>query len=641
MRSALGALVVAVSAYALVVSGVLPEPVSLILVAGLLVTVPSARRLAPRLAVNVALLAGWVPLLWWVDWPMPVNHGAAVIAVVAASLTAYVLASSTPRRRLASLVPRLGVADALLPLGVAVAAAATHPLTFASTPLKALTVLVPGADNWAHFNMFSTMRAHGPMTGSAGPNGETWAFAEYPKGFHGLVATLSEVTFPDMTTGPQSLVAYAHTVGVVVALGILLITAVVLSLPGLGSRPELAGPAVVVTWTALLWEPGQKVLANGFASFWLGCVAGGSALLLGLVTTGQVRQPVRVLAVAGLLVCVFLHLDAPGIIAAPAAVAVLVRQSRGAELRHRRLWTVAVLVVGAAAVAKVLTVLFGVVPVVPGGRGERLRRHVPLADADLAAPARLRAAELPDVGPDPDRRALDRATDRRLRWLTLAPVLGVLSLTALLVLQLRVLGTTSYYFLKYLVGFELILACVTPAVCALLLATVTAAPRRRGLTTVAAALAVALATQAFGNLSAGQALLLSDTDDGTAAVRSPYSRDGDGRGDPCRRRGGDGSTVPRAGVSPARTGQRGRDLLPGRVVPRHERQRHQHGLGPVRRPAGGGQHRRGRRTAGAHVAQCGAGPDDRRGPGVRRLPARRARGPDLARRVVPVGGSLP
>ena len=34
-----------------------------------------------------------------------------------------------------------------------------------------------------------------------------------------------------------------------------------------------------MTWTGLLWEPGQKVLANGFAPFWLAAVAAGCALL--------------------------------------------------------------------------------------------------------------------------------------------------------------------------------------------------------------------------------------------------------------------------------------------------------------------------------------------------------------------------
>ena len=511
--------------YLLVDSGLLPELVSLLLIAVLLVAVPSASRVAPRLAVNLAVCVGWAPVLWWVDWPFPVNRGGAVLALVAGGLTTHVFASDRPLRRLATFVPEVQVADALLPLAAVVAAAATYPLTLATSPLGALMALVPGADNWAHFDMFSTMRAHGPMTDPASSHGETWAFADYPKGFHGFVATLSEVTFPDMTTGPQSLVVYAHTVGVVVVLGLVLMTAAFLSLPGVVARPELAAPALVVTWTALLWEPGQKVLANGFASFWLGAVAAGSALVLALAATAGVRQTVRVAAVAGLLVCVFYTWTPLGIIAAPAALIVLVRQAPGPGVRHRRIWMLVVLTLSLFAAAKVVMVLLGVVSVgfvVAEVSGFDGTSPVPtLLLLLLLVYVLLSCRELVRTRTGED---LDRATSRRLALLALAPTLAVLSLSALLVLQIRQLGTTSYYFLKYLVGFELILACVTPAVCVMLVAGITVASRRRRLMVSLAIVAALLGTQAFGHLSIKDALLLSDTDDGTAAVRSPDSR---------------------------------------------------------------------------------------------------------------------
>lgn len=524
-RGVLAGVAAGVATYLLVTSGLLPELVLLLLVALLLVVVPSAPRLAPRLGVNLATCVGWVPLAWGVDWPVPVNRGAAVTALVTGGLVVHVLSSDRPRRRLGNLVPDAKLVDALLPLAAAAAAAATYPLTFAASPLRALTVLVPGADNWAHFDIFSTMRAHGPMSGTVGSTGETWAFADYPKGFHGLVATLSEVTFPGMTTGPQSLMVYTHTVGVVIVLGLVLVTAVFLSLPVVADRPGLAAPAVVVTWTALLWEPGQKVLANGFANFWLGAVAAGSALVLALAADAGVRQTVRVSAVAGLLVCVFYTWTPLGIIAAPAAFIVMVPQGAGSGPRHRRIWTLVVLGLSLAAVAKVVLVLVGVVSVgfvvaeVSGFDGTSPVPTLLLLLVLVYVLVSGRALVRERTG-----EALERATSRRLALLALVPILAVSSLSALLVLQVRELGTTSYYFLKYLIGFELILAILTPAVCAMLLARIAAPPRRRRLAATIAIGTTLLATQFFGHLSFDNALLLSSSDDGTAAVRAPDSR---------------------------------------------------------------------------------------------------------------------
>ena len=113
----------------------------------------------------------------------------------------------------------------------------------------------------------------------------------------------------------------------------------------------------------------------------------------------------------------------------------------------------------------------------------------------------------------------------------LAPVLGFVSLTALLVAQLQTLGTTSYYFLKYLLGFELILAAFIPAVVGMLLAEITVAAPATKMRRAAWSLVAALvATQCFGHLALQDSLLFSETDDGTAAIAPPYSRAGIARG---------------------------------------------------------------------------------------------------------------
>ena len=57
-------------------------------------------------------------------------------------------------------------------------------------------MLLPGVDNVAHFQIFSTMRAHGAALKALGPaqDGTGWGFDFYPAGFHGLAATISELS---------------------------------------------------------------------------------------------------------------------------------------------------------------------------------------------------------------------------------------------------------------------------------------------------------------------------------------------------------------------------------------------------------------------------------------------------------------
>ena len=165
---------------------------------------------------------------------------------------------------------------------------------------------------------------------TAAPDGSRWGFNNYPKGFHALTATVSEVTFPRMQADADALVTYAHSVGVVVVLGLVMVTAAILCLPRLRDRPAIAVPVVTLCWTALLWEPGQKVLANGFASFWLATVAAACALLLGL-REHRGSVVVQVAAVGGLLICVAHTWTPLALIAAPAALAVLVGPGSIAE----------------------------------------------------------------------------------------------------------------------------------------------------------------------------------------------------------------------------------------------------------------------------------------------------------------------
>jgi hypothetical protein len=90
----------------------------------------------------------------------------------------------------------------------------------------------------------------------------------------------------------------------------------------------------------------------------------------------------------------------------------------------------------------------------------------------------------------------------------MTPVIGVVALAGLLVVQLHATGTTSYYFLKLLIGFELILGPVTAAVLASIVAL--RCPRRpiAPKTVVAALMVTTLTTQLFGYVAPTTAPML-------------------------------------------------------------------------------------------------------------------------------------
>jgi hypothetical protein len=119
----------------------------------------------------------------------------------------------------------------------------------------------------------------------------------------------------------------------------------------------------------------------------------------------------------------------------------------------------------------------------------------------------------------------DPTMARRVRLLGLVPLAGLTLGGVLFVAQLRTVGTSSYYFLKFFMGFELVLAALVPAVLAVLVAS---APPRRGrpvLRLGCALVATLLASQAFGRLP-GHPVPLFDADrDGTASVAAPFSAD--------------------------------------------------------------------------------------------------------------------
>lgn len=518
-----GGLSVAGAGYGLTASGRTPGAASLLVLLLLLAVTPVARTLPARLSVNGAFLVGWVPLLWFVSWPVPLNHGAAVVGCWAGALVTFVVWTRGWRR----LLPDVRVGDLLLLVAVVLSAVVMAPWWRARSPQAALEALLPAWDNAAHFSMFASARSHGAVLAAVGPSpdGSRWAYADYPQGFHALVATLSELTMPGARTGPVLLVSYAQMTSVVVGLGALLLAGSLLSLPGLRSRPCLAAPAIAFAGAAYFWEPGQRLIADGFANFWLAAVAAASALLIAV--SSRRRSVAGSAAVAGLIVAVVQAWTPLAVFAAPAAVVVSgLRPWRIPMVpRPRRLLLLAPWAVLGLVAARTGATLLSAVPVsavVDAAGGIHGTSPIPtfvLAVAGTYVFVSYRGWVRMRGNPD-----LEVLTGDRVARLALLPAVGVPTLALFLFVQLTRTGSTAYYFLKLLMGFELIMAAVTAGVVAMLLAATTA-PWRRGWPSLAGTVSATLvASQAFGLVPLHQPPLRGY--DSLVPVLAPYSRSG-------------------------------------------------------------------------------------------------------------------
>jgi hypothetical protein len=529
VRGILPAPIAAGLTYVLVAGGHLPAPVSLAVLAGVLVLVPTATGLSRRTALNGSLLIGCAPVLWWIRWPFPVSHAGLVVAVGLGILAGRISASEAPvGQRLRALLPAVRPVDALIP-GVGVAALASMwTWAFPGSAHRALVALLPGLDNVAHFHMFSTIRAYGATTQALGsaPDGSSWAFNEYPQGFHSLVATVSELTDPALRPGPHAVQTYTECVAAVVVLGLVVLTSAIVSVPALRARPLVALPVAALPVTAFLWKPGQNLLADGFANFWLAAAAAATALVLALYPRTRVAV-LDVAAVGACLVAVAYAWAPLVVVASPAAIAVLhpLRVSWRDRANRNRLWlAVGVLSVSGLAVLRAVVGLFrdvDVSSVVDASGGIHGANGAP-ALALVAVGLYICAAAPALVRPRAGAGGL-LLTAQRARVLTTAVVAGVAVCSLLLVEQLRSLGDSSYYFMKLFMGFELTLAALVPTVCGVVFTAVVTSARRRSTNVVAAVAATAAATQFFGHFPASPVPTFDAHRYGTAAIGRQYS----------------------------------------------------------------------------------------------------------------------
>jgi hypothetical protein len=177
-------------------SDVLVGKQAILVLAILLVMAPSSSLLSRRLFLNLLLLMGLAPLIWWVpEHVTGIDHGSSVLAIAGGLVAACVFAEPSLLGGVRRLVPKVRFVD-LLPLaGTLLSAAALWTMLWISNGEGALSLFLTRWDYQSHFNIFEMLRQHGaviPMIPRISPE-VGWGFAEYPQGFHALVATLAEL----------------------------------------------------------------------------------------------------------------------------------------------------------------------------------------------------------------------------------------------------------------------------------------------------------------------------------------------------------------------------------------------------------------------------------------------------------------
>ena len=516
MRAATAGLVVSLVTYTALSSGAVPTVgacVALVLLISMLPVDPSLTR---RWACAGAIVIGWVPMTWWLPLPSDLNRGAIVAALAAGWLAMTVAGSTRPGRRLREVLPALSLTDLWIVAAGLTAFATMYRWITASSPAGALATMLSGYDNAAHFDMFSMLRRHGTTIEALGaaPDGSAWTYGTYPQGFHALTATFAGLTEPHVSTGPAELVTYTQAVGTVVVLATMVLVAAVCSLPALQRRPLAALPLVSLICTAYMWEPGAKMLANGFANFWLAAAATSCAIVLAL----DLRERPSVIGVAGTsgaLVC-GVNCWAPLVILAMPACVILCQVTfqaltSSARRRHAVVYAVIGFTAAMCALKTLLTLVGSVDPqtlVTASGGISRTSAVPTFALLGICAFVRLALRHTVRTMRH-ERRAVLEPLIRSMRLLGLTPLLGLATLSALLVAQVRTAGTSSYYLLKFLIGFELVLAALAGTMLALVLVNVTRPlGRRAGI--ALSCVAAATATQFFGHVSWGDGPMVGE-----------------------------------------------------------------------------------------------------------------------------------
>lgn len=280
--------------------GLLQGLPALALAALLVLMIPSARNLSQRLLYNGLITLGAVPLTWWIpERFLGVDHGTLLLAAAAGLIAGWIAAGKSPRRRALRLLPRVRAIDSLPFLAGGLSASSLGVMLSVRSPLEALAIMTTRWDYQSHFSIYHMIRSHGEVIPTIPPGavGELWGFAEYPQGFHALIATLSNLYRPGETGVASEVVSYIVLQAAVCSLTVLLVVAGLCALPAVRRRPAIVAPGIAVAAAAWIYGPGAIPVYGGFGNFYMACGIA-AATVLALLTV-QRRLPVIAVAVGG------------------------------------------------------------------------------------------------------------------------------------------------------------------------------------------------------------------------------------------------------------------------------------------------------------------------------------------------------
>ena len=268
-------------------------PLALLLVAA----APTSDRLDRRLAINLSLVAGWLPAVLWVPPFLGPGTAAGLGLGLATGLVAG-SAASDPHR----LVPMAARRDTAIAVAAGLAAVIAWPLRAPGSADRALAMLSTGIDHGYHYSIFLERRlaaaGSGPLAAQADTSG--FAFAEYPQWFHRMLTVLSQVVHGDPGSATTELGRYAQLEWVVFIGVTVLVTAALLQALPARAPATLVVPAVVLVLGLWLGVPGAVNLIQGHLSFLLAATAPAVVLLL-LAPASERLRPLTLAAVAGLV----------------------------------------------------------------------------------------------------------------------------------------------------------------------------------------------------------------------------------------------------------------------------------------------------------------------------------------------------
>ena len=419
-------------------------------VVALCLAFPTSRLLARRILIAGALAFGAAPVLWLWDLPVGATGRVTVLmALGAGALSAWVLwpGRGGVRARVRRLAPRLQRADLLPGLAAVGAGWATLPWLRVRTGPEALTVLLSGWDNSAHYAMVAMIRRFGVTTDRlTDVPPEHWKFTDYPEGFHAFVAAIMETTGSTTVAAPaQEVIAFVRAEAWVVVIAATLLTAAIVALPWARRRPLAAVPVAAGVIAAFVIGPGGGAIAGGFANFVVAAALAACVPLL-VVTMPRVAMPLHLAAVGSLLVAVAQSWVLLLVVAAPAALVLVLPPRRAAWRGTRAAWVLsgAIIVATLLGIVQVATVIATLDPATvlftAGGFGQ--------AEPGLMAAVCLAAVAMCLLA--------DRGSVTHVTWTALAPATGLAAVTLLGAFQLATDGQLSYYFWKALLGVELV-----------------------------------------------------------------------------------------------------------------------------------------------------------------------------------------